>query len=334
MTHSKICQKKVAKRRARLWEDTIVCTLRDMQWLAHCVRRSTRRSRETLNIWNVGEEISEASIGARNDKFDHDAGKAAASVLNRGAVPPGFIKLDGLAESAHGDIAFTTDDERFFLIEVKSEATRIRDEWRKGEKFKPKDAYKTIHDLLGSFRDNNEESDRDFALIAISMRAHLFAYWKVVSHKDHELGGLIAATSYIVGCGNHVSDWDKTNGYQLPATTVRGKLNLPPDSYSKHLKSHEIVAKNLFDRRAKILVSSNGRQGDTEEFGATFDEFKRYVSFLSEQRKGDVASCPQPIHAVILSTRGFFRVVGDTSTLAETLQLVSSLKFRKGSLGL
>lgn len=301
MKKSKDCEKKQAKRTARLWEDTVVTTLRDMQWQEFCKSLHKKTAQEVE--------------------------KASKSFLSQGAVPPGFMKLDGHAESSLADVALATKNARYFLIEVKSEQKRIVDEWRKGGVFRPKKVYKRLAEAVKAYEGLDEKMTgaAQFLPIEQSLKCHLFAYWRVVAHKENALGGFVVAEPYLSGCIGQIGDHDRTQNDAIKKlrgiechSLIAGS-NGPVDPVFEAIK--------IFEARVRIVIHRDGIDPEVGSFGLRFSEFNNYVNYLcSKSEVDDINHCPGPLHAVVLSTAGFYRVVSNTSQLAEILRVVSGFK--------
>lgn len=303
MSKSKTCEKKTAKRKARLWEDTVVTTLRDMQWQEFC------KSLHTMTV---------EKAAAASDKF-----------LKKGAVPPGFMKMDGHAESALADVALATKAARYFLIEVKSEQKRIADEWRKGGAFRPKKVYKRLAEALGEYEKVEDKLSvtAQFLRIRQSLQCHLFAYWRIVPHKEHVLGGFVAAEPYLSGCISQIGDLDQT---QEGAITTLFDIKCSAAFAGRGPVDPIFKAVRIFDGSVEVVLKRDGVDPDTDKFGLPITEFKSYVDYLcSKSKLDDLDRCPRPLHAVVLSTAGFYRVASNTSQLAEILRVVSGFKPHK-----
>nr|MDO6936484.1 hypothetical protein [Xanthomonas vasicola]MDO6940456.1 hypothetical protein [Xanthomonas vasicola] len=98
------------KKKARLWEESVVIGLRDMQW--------------RLQLQNLlSHEDLYKSTRVRLQK----QGNFIDDVALRGVIPPGFVTLDGNAESSTADVALSSTKGFCFLVEVKPSEERIRD---------------------------------------------------------------------------------------------------------------------------------------------------------------------------------------------------------------
>lgn len=290
----------MAKGRARLWEDSIVIALRDMQW---------------MNYLNTEES-------KRLDNGDPRV---------RGVVPPGFAKLDGNAESRIGDVTLLTEDERFFIFEVKSERVRIRDEWRKGGAFKSKKVYRRLSALVNDV--NNEGLGKSARSLELSLRGHYFVYFNAAESNDG-VAGTIFAEPYITGSIAHRTDAEKLAGQTM--RPLRG-MKIGVALKGKLLERARFDL--LFSHSAEISIG-RGDYGKEHNVGLDQDEFSEYVKFLCHKgsREGHKSrasedteewqedeqwtASPEPLHMIVLSSSGaFFRVVSDTNHLAYLLDL-------------
>lgn len=294
----------MAKGRARLWEDSIVVALRDMQWMNYLNTEKSKR------------------LGDGDPRL-------------RGVVPPGFAKLDGNAESRIGDVTLLTEDERFFIFEVKSERVRIRDEWRKGGAFKPKKVYRRLSALVNDV--NNEGLGKSARNLELSLRGHYFVYFNAAESNDG-VAGTIFAEPYITGSIAHRTDAEK-----LVSQTMRPLREMKIGVVIKEKLLGRARLDFLFNHFAEISIG-RGDYGKKHNVGLDKDEFSEYVNFLChrsshESHKSRVSedesegtgewkddeewtASPEPLHMIVLSSSGaFFRAVSDTNHLAYLLDL-------------
>lgn len=256
-------------KRARLWEDTIVLALRDQQWL-----------RRLKHVPEVSGDPP-------------------------GALPPGMIKLDGQAESKIGDVALK-QGERFFIFEVKPELFRIRDEWTKGGKFKPKVVFETLRDLTKRTLSQDARLD-DHKNLERSFRCHYFAYWWLLDEDDQSTNGAVLVEPYIPACAQLRNNGEVVGKECMPA--LRNRLKFIGETGLRD----RIGLKDLFG--SSMRTQSIGKKHDC---GLERHEFQEYVNFLCESNGSQGSG--EPIHAVVLSSLGsFFRVVSDTNHLASLL---------------
>jgi hypothetical protein len=282
--------------RITLWEDTIVTALRDMQWL---------------------------NIAASHYDADN-----LIEMLQ--VYPPVFLKLDGNAESKIGDVAMK-QDERFFLIEVKSEEHAIRDEWQAGRR---KDEEKALLARLKGLPSDDE------AMFRLCLRGHLLTYWSGARKRPTDIWvpGQIWAEPYYLGCARLRRNCDVMQDVGLPfpdddyLLEIEREAAQPRDlrSISEDLQRRldtktttacstragyqlAISATLLQVFSGKVRVGKrleSGHLWQPEALGLTRDEFEEYLRFLVP--KGE----EEPLHAVALTTHGsFYRIVTDTAHL-------------------
>lgn len=290
----------MAKGRARLWEDSIVIALRDMQWMNYL------NTEEPKRLCNGDPRL-------------------------RGVVPPGFAKLDGNAESRIGDVTMLTEDERFFVFEFKSERLRVRDEWRKGGAFKPKKVYRRLSALVNDV--NNERLGKSARDLELSLRGHYFVYFNA-DESNEGVAGTIFAEPYITA-----SIALRTDAEKLISQTMRPLREMKIGVVTKDKLRQRARLDFLFKSSAKIAIG-RGEYLNKHHVGLDQDEFSEYVKFLchkgsreghksrasedTEQWQEDEewTASPEPLHMIVLSSSGaFFRVVSDTNHLAYLLDL-------------
>jgi hypothetical protein len=272
--------------RIKLWEDTVVIAIRDLQW-----RRSIRN----------------------NEAF----GGLAPT------IPPGFVKLDGKTESRLGDLALK-EDVRYFLIEVKAERAAIRDEWHtnsaSGEKLVLQ-RLRTIVDEANnaSLAPQQSASTEHSKLIELSLRGHHFAFWEgqALPTDPSQIRGAIGVTPYLIGAAAERSLADGLAGLgldRLPDAYVFRSTN-PLAKTTKEGPAAGLQA--FFSEKTELARLKGASAAEVFRLGLDKDEFKTYVDFLC----ADAGQYGEPVHAIILSTAGFFRVISDTNHLADFLDV-------------
>lgn len=300
---------------ARLWEDTIVIALRDLQWTRYASQLS---SDETV---------------AR-------------------VYPSTFVKLDGVAEQTLGDLVVEDDNERFYLLEIKSTQAQIEDEWRRGKrresKSQPKWPCLKLVSTLADLADESLDDDvRDYflSMIKASRVAHLFAYWMEDYSGDIEnVTGAIMVESYVSGiircrknaslghesilsnfadnfamatpCVNDIyeSEFHQVDGCQ----TKRQKTvsfrevfevanQIPYSAIENQTARSVVIGVAGVERKPSGILTASLRHGSAEQvvrfenrLGLKLNAFKSYIKFLCEDHEdGDEA-----IHAIVLTSTG------------------------------
>lgn len=286
--------------RITLWEDTIITALRDMQWLN--LQRLSRETEDLVRMMRV--------------------------------YPPGFLKLDGHAESSIGDVAMK-EGERFFLIEVKSEEHAVRDEWQAGP---AKDQEKELLARLKGLPEANEP------MFKLCLRGHFVAYWSGARKrpKEHWVPGEIVTEPYYLACARLRRNCDVAEDVGLDHPGIKYSIGVVleadllaqertiAESLSAYLARAEQKADkptrptipqttatllDLFSSKVSVGVRVNAtRLHAPQPAGLEAEEFQAYLTFLTAHRT------ETPVHAVVLTSHGsFFRVVADTAHLAALL---------------
>ena len=318
------------KRAAKLWEDTLVLCLRDAQWATttdndfrHYAKSVARRAAQ---LKDEGKVLGQADIAQISRK-----------ALPRFATPPGFIKLDGFAESATADVALASSSGLCFLIEVKSGRECARDEWKKRKKRKnplkhgevpSKAAFDAVKQMVSQF--NAERNNLD--LLASSFRCHQLAYWEVSEAVHGGTIGQIFMEPYINACSKARRPHEfrskrpmtRPVGFEYRMETSSGPKKDPTRmSVDSMLRIEHQMSYRDIGAEEQSADQPQEVQPDftNKSFGLPYLEFQKYINWLcSECTEGGGA---QPINGVVMTTDGFFQVVSDTSELSWLLQLSS-----------
>jgi hypothetical protein len=271
---------------ARVWEDTIVLSLRDAQWL---------RCQELQS------------------QHDSKSGDAAPRLR-----PQGLIKFDGRAESRLGDVAMGVG-ERYFIIEVKSTRQQIKDEWLKNGKFKPKKVYARLSGLANRYEGQDFASDRSFDALVLksSFFGHFVAYWN--SHDEGPSAGLPSSVQLIPYLQAMMESHDTNAPYEpgmiarLPVSSV-GASRLQGDRV-RRVTPLDLGRDDCF----LTWTNEHGKELRSKgSIGLPAQAFQHYVNYLCQPVND--AQDGEPINAIMMSSHGsFFQVVSDTSELAIVL---------------
>lgn len=243
--------------------------------------------------------------------------------IPKSAFPSGFVKLDGNAESALGDVVYSSE-ERYFIFEVKALRSDIVSEWDRSDAKSPKMVYQCLANYwsrledLSSIIDKNEEEQRVYSKILwffkMSLAGHHFIYWDAWKDGHGQECGEIVVESYVAACVD-LFDEKKT-------TSPRQYLKPWPASYfgftwggeSNRLTSEVVSLDEALDSDVKICFSQDGGLSG-RRVGLTIKELQTYVNTLvgnGEEQEG--------IFAVVMSDTGsFYRVVGSTKHLAKIM---------------
>ncbi|EJP77047.1 TPA: hypothetical protein ACOEOC_000221 [Stenotrophomonas maltophilia] len=300
------------KKRARLWEESVVVGLRDMQWRLQLHDILSRE--DLLN-----------SIRAR---FQGQGG-VIDDVALRGVIPPGFVTLDGNAESSTADVALSSMKGFCFLVEVKPTRQGIRDEWKLKEKRKRKSrasvhskaAFRTLKRLVEDFEANPSDKERA-KMLRRSLRIHQVAYWEG-EDRGKLRDGMIKVEPYINACISMRRVDELTSDrcisslkhlyYQFKGDT-RGTQRLP--------------AKEMLSTSTRIQfdIQSNGYIESIESaYGAEYEEFQQYVDWLCKSCSED-GEVDQPINCLVMTDDGFLQAVSSLRELATLLNIDLSCK--------
>lgn len=293
-------------RKARLWEDTVVIALRDMQWLARA--KALKKEAGSDGVINV-EKMELKKL-----------------------IPPGFVKLDGVSESSLADVVFKADDVRYFLIEVKPEAARVRDEWAKKKKAKNEkvdgdkkdvegNGAKKIYLRLVPLTENMDFSEMGLIPreLELSLAGHFFVYFD--AHTDEEgVHGAIILDSYIAACNRAQRATEEGSSWMMKK--LPGEFLFDNGSNKVFRK---IRAGGLFSSGVKVVLSVNGKNVWSDNIGLSKEDFQTYVRYLCNSA-GDDDNSP-PIHALMLSSDGnFFKVVTSVNQLVSVLEGLSHVE--------
>ncbi|USJ00836.1 hypothetical protein MUG10_00800 [Xanthomonas prunicola] len=286
----------------KLWEDTVVTALRDIQWM-------------------------------------HALGKNLPSV-----TPPGFVKLDGNAESALGDVLYSAND-KYFVIEVKSSVDDICTEWGgDSAKSKPKLVYQSLAerwhnlqdavDLVEASTDPVGDGSYEKMMASVpffqrSAACHMLCYWDKWKINGKEYGDVVV-TPYLSGC-LRVIDPKKHRGREyidrhfdsdfLIGREVGGELSVA-----------EVASLNvLFESGARAYcVNSNGGENVSwhKPLGLGIKAFQQYVDELVDQAGVDVPE----MHGIVMNRSGtVFKLFSSLSELKHALVPGSGINSLKSS---
>jgi len=113
------------------WEDTLILAFRDIQWILHRKKQQALIS-DALErlILNNHLLLCDPSDQKQQNTCNEAKEKLNLAVEKMAATPPLLAKLDGKAESAAGDV-LTAHEDRFFLIEFKSDISTRSSEYTK-----------------------------------------------------------------------------------------------------------------------------------------------------------------------------------------------------------
>ena len=247
-------------------------------------------------------------IALRDTQWERAVAKAS--------FPPWYLKMDGNAESALGDLLSQNDKGHFFLFEVKASREDIKSEWVSNGGFRPKRLYAKLKSTIEAFMDDptSDEGKAYYQYLIQSIRCHHFVYWgdpiatePVSTNRTYDS---LRVESYLRGV------IDMSAAHAPTATqTIDASLSVEMGYAS------EDVGFVKPDIPYMILASGTGFVAVTHkdekisppyELGLPFFEFQDYVNFLTE----DVGDWDEELHAVVhIPELGVIRVVTRTSEL-------------------
>ncbi|QDI03231.1 hypothetical protein E4A48_05545 [Xanthomonas cerealis pv. cerealis] len=233
--------------------------------------------------------------------------------------PPGFVKMDGNAESALGDLLYSSG-ERYYLIEVKSGRDEVPTEWIEKGKYKEKVVYaslRTLWEELADASEKNRPKDKrdqllDFFLKSIS--CHHVSYWNPWTAGGIATGEAVLEP-YMVACldlfdpegpakGKGMLKWNN-NDFRI-GSTVNGTL----------LGARAIPVRKIFHETSCAFsvkkINEKFHVVSATPLGLPLDEFESYINTLTDIADGEALD----LHAIVLSNTGTtFKVVSTTDDL-------------------
>ncbi|MGQ5312247.1 hypothetical protein ACULMH_01020 [Xanthomonas arboricola pv. corylina] len=296
------------KKKARLWEESVVIGLRDMQWR---LQLQNLLSREDLF----------KSTRARLQK----QGNVIDDVALRGVIPPGFVTLDGNAESSTADVALSSTKGFCFLVEVKPSEERIRDEWKlQGKKKRKrkasvnsKAAFRTLKGLVEAFESNPADEEKS-RLLRLSLRIHQVAYWEGQA-RGKRRKGVIKVEPYINACIRMRRIDELTSDRCIPTLEhLHYQFIVGETRDNQRLPANEMLgaAQNIqFDINYNRII-----QPIKAAYGAEYTEFQEYVNWLCESCSED-GDIDQPINCIVMTSDGFLQAISSLRELSDLLKL-------------
>jgi hypothetical protein len=277
----------------RLWEGNIVLALRDMQW------------RGVLSHWENRSKRTPAAPGAPLP-----------------SIPPGIVKNDGNVEPRLGDLALDTGN-RLFLIEVKSTAKQVNEEWSKA---KPKQLYKRLEQTLALSQCRDHRQAEAQLMLQLSLRGHLMAFWDPGSKAGSVRPGVIEVLPYLKAVVDQCKDAPRATITALPYPYIHTYKD-PDELHDPNL--YRMVASEIANPgfRVASLVTEGGHfhRWDIGPLGLNADEFQRYVDFLMRRDEQDASTSSteteKVINCVVQNDYGdVFQVITDTTQLSNLVR--------------
>lgn len=301
------------KKKARLWEESVVIGLRDMQW--------------RLQLQNL---LSREDLFKSTQVRFQKQGNVTDDVALRGVIPPGFVTLDGNAESSTADVALSSTKGFCFLVEVKPSQERIRDEWKLQGKRKrkrkssvhSKAAFRTLKGLVEAFESDPADEEKS-RLLRRSLRIHQVAYWEGQA-RDKQRKGTIKVEPYINACIRMRRVDELTSDRCIPTLEHLSYQFVFAETHDNQcLQAKEMLgtSRNIqFDIISKKPIESIGAA-----YGAGYDEFQQYVNWLCESCSED-GDIDQPINCIVMTSDGFLQAISSLRELADLLKIDFSRK--------
>ncbi|MEA0806201.1 hypothetical protein VDQ87_06680 [Xanthomonas campestris pv. campestris] len=234
------------------------------------------------------------------------------------AFPPGFVKLDGNAESAVGDVVYASG-ERYFVFEVKARRSDIRDEWIGRDDGGPKLAYRSLAHFWNrledlSSTDKKVDPAERFGLLRffeLSLAGHHFAYWDDWEDDDGKLVGEIVVEPYVAACSALFERRHRKPSWKYLRPWPGNYFGFTWNEGANRLTSEVVSLDDALDSEVNICFSEDGCSPG-RKVGLTLKELQFYVNNLigeDEEEEG--------IFAVVMSDTGsFYRIAGSTRQLA------------------
>lgn len=313
------------KKVAKLWEETVVLSIRDAQWqvmLSEWVTSFAKRVVEAASV----ESKSGGFLTVGDVKRISDNSMAPL----RRAVPPGFVKLDGAAESATADVALASTKGLCFLVEVKSDRASLRSEWKNiAERINPlpsgavrsKAAHGAVMKMVAEFNSNSNSSD----LLIKSHQCHQAAYWEVKQKGETGARGSVFVEPYVQAClraqlpqevgAAHVMPCPKDFGYHF-GTSASPKKDPARMKIIDMMKSSYHLSYRISNSQPESTPFTN------DTFGLNYNDFQDYIKWLCNTCTEGTGGA-QPINCLVLTTDGFLQAVTDTNQLSWLLRVGS-----------
>ncbi|MCE4297228.1 hypothetical protein [Xanthomonas hortorum] len=301
------------KKKARLWEESVVIGLRDMQW--------------RLQLQNL---LSREDLFKSTQARFQNQGNVIGNVALRGVIPPGFVTLDGNAESSTADVALSSTEGFCFLVEVKPSRERIRDEWKLQRKRKrkrkesvhSKAAFRTLKSLVEVF-ESDPADEEQARMLRRSLRIHQVAYWEGKA-RDKQCEGIIKVEPYINAC-IQMRRIDELNSDRCIPTLehLSYQFAVGKNRDNQCLQANEMLgtARNIqFE-----ITSNETSQTIPAAYGADYEDFQQYVDWLCKKCSED-GGVDQPINCIVMTSDGFLQAISSLRELSDLLKLDLSPK--------
>ena len=246
-------------------------------------------------------------------------------------LPLPQLKLKSGAEQRLGDLIDMTEDDKFFLFEVKSTRNEIKSEWHtaneanKNQKLALRAHIAWLNDLT-----NVAAAIAAQDYLRLSRRGHFFAYWAeygngpapafdaerplgVYLRALHRFYDGVVVESYLSGC--------RDMGMKVLAGlyTEQAQLALRFGRPHCYLARTQVPLSLLYEGRAVMTVMES--EDSIRNWDALGLSLKEMLTYLKALCAVHTTGQSEPIHAVVMSSSGeFFRVLFRTSQLAALLR--------------
>ncbi|SOT96909.1 hypothetical protein [Xanthomonas arboricola] len=277
---------------ADLWEVSVVLALRDLQWIM---------------------------LGA-NDEY-----------------PPPAVNLSGNAESIFGD-SLLNADEKFFLLEVKSTSAKSISEWAltgEGEERRhTKRAFVAVKELAKKFGQTSPTPNQRSDVLA-SLLCHQLAFWEESIHalciQPYLTSTLSGYVNAIIKAKHDKKTMLEESDRLLNIVIERiGKVFNFSFSGKEH-PTNTITcsecssgsASSIYTSQLGISVKSDDIKGGIAwiPLGLPAINFNEYLQSISKTSNPD----GEEINAIILSDKGFIRVVRNTKEIIEFIAALNGI---------
>lgn len=215
--------------------------------------------------------------------------------------PRDNIGLSGRAEFRIGDSIYEISDEKFFILEYKSDQAQCSSEWN--DPSKQKSAFLKLRKLVEG-RDLSPDVDRQ-SILELSARCHHLAFWAETQNGRASEGlflspYLLTALTSVNGVRNADAVLERL---QVGVLEEEGFREQWP------LSLHQVL--NIDYQRAAVVDLRDPNDPILLGLGVTAEELNCYVKFL--------CAGGEKIKALILGDKGFIRVIQSLSELTVVL---------------
>lgn len=232
-------------------------------------------------------------------------------------LPEPAINLAGNAESRLGDAALLLGG-RFFIFEIKSQASKFNSEWKKKKRADgvvgPKHAYSSVMAMAKSLSEDYQGADAWSEVIA-SLRCHHFVYWHV--GLPLEMHMKLALQPYLAAVLQGSSSQAGLSGLSVKLQQDAPLAGRYDDGVFRRLSAATVSC--VYSDCLGIACRNESKTYDWYRLGLEMKEFQEYVGALMKS----APRTDEPLNAVVISTEGWQRPLRTTKDLAQLLQDLS-----------